>query len=272
MNTAPLTRLFPTPSELRPLHGLYLDDEFPKSQAPFLYGNYVTSLDGRIAFKGSDEGDGVPEDITNPRDWRLFRELAARSDVMLVSGSYLRRRGAGSAQEILALRHEDDPDSLEAWREQRGYPPLPDIAIVSRELDFPVPLELSSGKRRVFVITGRDGAGSDSARLREQDVEIVCTGGEGVRGDELVSILQRRGYHRVYNAAGPGVHRLLLGAGKPDRLYLTFAPRLLAGDEFYTVVSGSRLEPASRFRLRHLYLDADALDGDGQLFACYERT
>ena len=50
-------QLFPPPLRKRPLPGLYLEESLPapKSEgtAPFLYANFVTSLDGRIAVAGT---------------------------------------------------------------------------------------------------------------------------------------------------------------------------------------------------------------------------
>jgi hypothetical protein len=55
-----------------------------------------------------------------------------------------------------------------------------------------------------------------------------------------------------------------------DRLYLTYANRLLGGDPFATVVDGPRFPEPVGARLHALYLDAQGLGGLGQLFACYE--
>ncbi|MEZ4649199.1 MAG: hypothetical protein R3E97_10535 [Candidatus Eisenbacteria bacterium] len=139
--------------------------------------------------------------------------------------------------------------------------------------------------RRVLLVAGRDGGtrdgsrrdgsgrddgANDEARPWERDVEVIRSEEEGVRGNEPASILGGADTARsTVFAAGPGIHRLLLGAREsPIGSTRTLAPRLLR-DEFFTL--GERPEPASRFRLRHLFLDGSALSGDGQLFACYER-
>ena len=51
---------------------------------PFVYTNYVTSIDGRIAIP-RPEGQGmmVPKETANDRDWRLFQELAVQADVII---------------------------------------------------------------------------------------------------------------------------------------------------------------------------------------------
>ena len=271
---APVHRLFPTPPETCSLRGLYLAEDLRSASLPepFVYGNYITSLDGRIALGAADTGPGVPDATANARDWRLFQELAVQADVLLASGSYFRRRARGSAQEILTIETSPETDDLREWRASRGLPHWPDVAVVSQSLDFPVPELLTRGGRRLWVLSPETASQEREAILTGQGARVVRLPGPRIEGTAILRALTERGYGRIYNAAGPAVHHLLLAAGRPDRLYLTFAPRILAGGEFFSLVSGPALSPSARFRLRSLYLDRTALEGDGQLFACYERV
>jgi len=85
----------PLPAAERKLEGLYLSHDlrqhYLKSGRAFVYANFVTSIDGRIAVPRSN-GNGlvVPKNIANKRDWRLFQELAAQADIIISSGRYLR--------------------------------------------------------------------------------------------------------------------------------------------------------------------------------------
>src|SRR5690606_58911 len=90
-------------------------------------------------------------------------------------------------------------------------------------------------------------------------------------GKWLIDQLAQLGYHLIYNSAGPKILHLLLADDLLDRLYLTHAHRLLAGEPFASISQGAALQPAIDMRLQTLYLDAQALDGAGQLFACYQR-
>ena len=63
---------------------------------------------------------------------------------------------------------------------------------------------------------------------------------------------------------------LLLEGGVLDRLYLTYANRILGGDEFDTIVKGSLLKPAADFKTSSIYFDPAGLDGLGQMFASYD--
>ena len=102
----PVVKLYPPPAQELPLEGLYLGHDLRGQAAdrshPFVYTNYVVSLDGRIAVPRADgTGMAIPPATSNGRDWRLFQELAVQADVILTSGRYLRDYARGEAQEIL---------------------------------------------------------------------------------------------------------------------------------------------------------------------------
>ena len=128
--TDPVLRLYPQPSGEVPLKGLYLDHDLraaaSREDKAYVYSNYVTSLDGRIAVPHpSKPGLVVPENLANARDWRLFQELAVQADVLITSGRYLRDYADGRAQEILSVYDDPQFADLVSWRTQRGYPPNP---------------------------------------------------------------------------------------------------------------------------------------------------
>ena len=64
--------------------------------------------------------------------------------------------------------------------------------------------------------------------------------------------------------------RMLLAGGALDRLYLTYANRLLGGKTYATILEGEPFTPPPGLALKALYHDPVALDGLGQLFAVYE--
>ena len=135
-----ITQLYPLPSQERPLEGTYLAHQLrgygQASGKAFVYGNFITSLDGRIAIPHpSRSGLMVPQNTANDRDWRLFQELAVQADLIISSGRYLRDWADGRAQEILRV---DDPDfaDLKAWRLAQGLSPQPDIAVISANWPF----------------------------------------------------------------------------------------------------------------------------------------
>lgn len=276
-DNAPVLELYPHPSGERPLAGLLLSHELRQHEAargrPFVYANFIASLDGRIAIPHPTRpGLMVPKSTANERDWRLFQEMAAQADLIISSGRYLRDWADGRAQEILQV---DDPRfaDLREWRRARGLPPQPAIAIVSASLRFPIPDVLTAGGRKVIVFTT---AGPDPERVREIEAragQVIVAGDAGsVKGDEMVRLMGELGYRTIYSAAGPQILHLLLEGGVLDRLYLTYASRILGGTPFATLVEGILLEPAVDMTLAHLYFDRHGVDGLGQLFATYDRA
>jgi riboflavin biosynthesis pyrimidine reductase len=270
-----ILQLLPQPAQSRALQGLYLAQDLRRRSLEqdgdvYIYANFVTSLDGRIAIKSDrDEGLSVSDATANQRDWRLFQELAAQSDLIISSGRYLRDWAKGRAQEILQV---DDPRfaDLRAWRASRGLAPQPDIAIISGSLRFPIPEVLTAGGRKVVVFTG---ANSDPQRVQQIEARagrVYVAGEARVEGQRLAEHFAALGYRTVYSAAGPQILHLLLEAGVLNRLYLTTANRLLGGQVFASVVEGAQFQPPAAVRLDTLYYDPVGVDELGQLFAAYE--
>ncbi len=268
-----ISQFFPQTAQ-RPLQNLYLNHNLRQMVAaqhrPFVYANFVTSLDGRIAIPHPTKpGLKVPENIANDRDWRLFQELAAQADLIISSGRYLRDWADGRAQEILRV---DDPAfaDLRDWREAQGLKPQPDIAIISGSLDFPIPEVLTENGRRVIVFTTANPDPTRAAEIETQAGHLFVAGEDSVSGEKIVQIIADLGYQTVYSAAGPRILHLLLAGGVLDRLYLTQVGRLLGGSPFSTILEGDLLETAVDAQLHTIYYDPLALDGLGQLLLAYD--
>ncbi len=269
-------QLYPLPNRELPLKGLYLGHDLRRfssaSERAFVYSDFVTSLDGRIAIPHPNKpGMVVPKQIANERDWRLFQELVVQADVLITSGRYLRDYADGRAQEI--LRVYDDPQfaDLKNWRGDHGLAVQPDLAVISGSLDFPIPDVLVQQQRSILVYTTQ---GPDPARVRTLEAQmgqVIVAGEDGVDGRLLVESLTNLGYRMVYSTTGPKVLHLLLAAGMLDRLYLTHVNRALGGSPFSSIVEGDLIDPPVDFHLSTLYLDPHALNGLGQLLCGYDR-
>lgn len=270
-----VTRLYPPPAEAQVLEGLYLAHDVRRygeiRGRPYVYTNFVTSLDGRIAVPRRDSGRiSVPRDVANPRDWRLFQELAAQADVLITSGRYMREWAKGNVQEILQVDKARFAD-LKAWRAAQGLAPQADIAILSLSLQFPIPDVLCRGERRTTVYTMANPDPERVKALEAQGLMVVAAGKrERVEARQMVAHMAEQGYRLIYSTAGPEIMHMLLAGRVVDRLYLTFANRILASEIFATMVQGPRLEPPVGFKLNTLYHDAVGLEGLGQLFASYD--
>jgi riboflavin biosynthesis pyrimidine reductase len=272
---APVTRLYPSPGEQCPLEGLYLQHQLHtrgRPNRPFVYSNFITSLDGRIAIAANDRTTHkVPAAIANPRDWRLYQELAGQADLLITSGRFYRQAVMGEAQDILPIGHQSTFADIRQWRLEQGLQKQPDIAIISGSLDIPLAALEPYRKRKILVITGANADQTRVKELQDHGIDIIHAGaGSRVDGSMMIPELASRGYQSIYAIAGPGVFQTLLEARIVDRLYLTIAQQLLGGDVFDTLSSGPLLAPAQGMQLVQLYHDTHAPDNGGQLLGCFE--
>jgi len=274
---ASVIELYPASGTRKPLQGLYLNQglETGKPQeSPFIYSNFISSLDGRIALPGPGRNSHqVPPAIANSRDWRLFQELAAQADLLITSARYFRQSEDQEAQAELPVGASAEYDDLRAWRIQQGLSPQPDIAIFSASLDIPVSAINRYRERNVFLITGTT---ADSEKLGQitaaSHTRVIPCGHNGHVDASLLRIrLKELGYQRVYAIAGPAVLHTLLQGKALDRLYHTTAHCLLGGTKFDTFVRGPEFDPAVCMPLRAMYLDTHAPDGASQTLAVYGR-
>ena len=272
-------QLYPIAQRELRLQGLYLQsfaDDAQDAGSPMVYTNFISSLDGRIAIDHPVSGErGVPEHITNPRDWRLYQELAARADVLLVGARYLRELEQGKAQASIPLSDEPAFADLLAWRLQQGLAPQPAVVILSASLDLPLSELQALQQRRIYVATGAQNIDkADRVDSIEQCGASMLYSGEAgkVEGRRLVELLAQEGFRNIYSIAGPGVLETLLRARVLDRIYLTQVHRLIGGVSFDTLFEGHALNPPADFNLRALYYDAHGGDNCCQSFGIYSLT
>jgi riboflavin biosynthesis pyrimidine reductase len=272
---ATITELYPDAGTTRTLDGTYLAHDLQAlgtSEQPFVYANFVSSLDGRIAVVEADTGESyVLEDLTSGHDWRLFQELQAQADCMVTHGGYLRALAAGKFQDILQVGVTTHALDIGRWRTEHGLTRQPAIAIVSRTLDFPIPPSLEQHEQPVHIITATDAPSDRVAAWRDRGCEVIVGGtGVSVEGAPLIRVLGARGYARLYLLAGPQMLETVLRDGSLSRLYLTLTHQLIGGELFHTLTAGPRLGRAGRLRLHRLYYDAAAPKGTGQWFASFD--
>ena len=271
---SPIVELYPQPGTSRALEGTYLAHDLRSigtPEEPFVYANFVSSLDGRIAVVEAETGESyVLDDLTSGHDWRLFQELQAQADCMVTHGGYLRTVGKGKFPDILQVGISTQASDIGRWREEHGLTRQPAIAIVSRSLDFPVPLSLATHEQPVHIITGHEAPADRIAHWRDRGYEVVFAGaGDSVQGAPLIRALGERGYGRLYLMAGPQMLEAVLRDGSLSRLYLTMTHQLIGGEAFHTLTAGPRLGRAGRLQLNTLYYDAAAPKGTGQWLASF---
>lgn len=269
-----LLRLSPPPTQPIPVAGTYLDLDLRARALPdraYVYSNFITSLDGRISIsQGSDAPAGVPSELANPTDWRLFQELAAQADVIITSGRFVREHGSGASDAVFTAPGNPAMSDLASWRADQGLPPSPAVAVVSRSLEFTYPVAEGS-QQPVLVFTGVDAPADRVAALHDAGADVLVAGdGRDVDGRALAVSLRERGFPIAFAPAGPYLLHTLVDGGVLDLLCVTLAHRLLGGENFATLLEGPHLETPRDMKLRLLAQDASAFGGAGQVFMAFE--
>lgn len=267
-------QLYPDSRE-HSLRGLYLAHrlhELGRPGLPFVYANFVSSWDGRIALRDARGGEGrLPEALTSASDFRLLLELHAQADCLITHGGYMRAIAQRRLDDLLQVGTIKGHEDLAAWREAQGLASQPAVCIASGSLDFPFPESVRRHGQPVFIATGRSAAPVRLRQLERQGYEVVIAGGGSwVEGRSLVDALALRGYRSAFLLAGPRMLETMLRDGVLSRLYLTLIHRLLGGEHFHSLIEGPELHGTGRLKLAALYLDSGLPDGTGQFFAQFE--
>jgi riboflavin biosynthesis pyrimidine reductase len=274
--TRQVVRLYPPSAAdpLQPLAGLYLAHKLHELGAPgkpFVYGNFITSLDGRIALADDNGASFVPPSLSNTADWLLFQELQAQADCFVTHGGYLRALAAGALDDILQIGTRDDSAHLLQWRKAQGLVQQPGVVVVSSSLNFPIPASVKKHRQRFYIVTTEAADRTRAKIWRDKGFELIFAGkGELVEGKPLGDALVELGFRSVYLQAGPLLLGALLGAGLLNRLYLTLSHQIIGGEVFHTMIASAPLGQAGQLKLRLLYLDEQTDRRSGQFFACFE--
>jgi riboflavin biosynthesis pyrimidine reductase len=270
-----LLRLYPQPATACPLEGLYLTEELrPRGVAgkPFVYTNFVASLDGRVAvYDAERKAPRIPDALTNPRDWRLYQELVAQADVVVVSARHGRAMMRDAKSWPFPFEEPAEDCRLKQWRLDRQRDECPALAIVSSALNLSAEALARYAGWRILCLTGSDAPEWAASRLEDAGVEVIrANAGHLVTGRALVDALDRRGFRAICSVAGAGVMRALLADRVLARLYLTQVHRLIGGTPFDSLVEAESLSPAPELTLAALYHDAGGGGSPAQTYATYD--
>ncbi len=280
-----IDQVFPVKRQV-PLEGLYLAERLTKRAVEMgrsvVLTDYLTDKNGVIAKAAKDGHFEVPAELKNSSDWGRYQELLAQADVMISSGAYFKR--LKTSQSILyQFEPGGDFESLGQWRLDAGYEKRsPDVAIVTRHLDFELPDELRQSGRRIIIFTTDAMANSDKAKaLRNANTLVVGSGAAGVDGNRMIATLgEHMGYRVIMMVSGPNVLKLLLDANRLDLLYVTEAQVEIPFDDpagVQTVLQGGqKISELQGFHLAHQFIQEDVVTENGsritQSFLRYDRN
>jgi riboflavin biosynthesis pyrimidine reductase len=212
-------------------------------ERPYLYTNFVVSLDGRATLGGRSGPLGSETDTA------ILVGLRLLADAVLI--------GAGTMRTERYGRVVGDPDKR-AVREQRGLADDPLMVLVSNSLELPWDAELfTCGHGRVLIFT----AGERDVPQTATPVEIERHRGSVDLTEAMRFLRRERDVRALLCEGGPHVHAQLIEAGLADELFVTHAPKLAGGE-------GPHLVDGLPERERTLEL-AWLLEENGELYARY---
>jgi len=262
-----LLRLYPQPGEKSAIKGLYLAHQVDKlgtPESPFVYANFLSSLDGRIALEDvSQSTTYIPKHLTTASDFRLFMELHAQADCLITHGGYMRALGEGRLGNILQVRNKD----LLEWRRNNDLKTQPAVVIASASLNFPMHKSLHEHAQKVYIATGSNADPERIRYWRDLGYPILITGEDRmVQGAPLIHELSGLNYKSIYLIAGPQMLDTVIRDKQLSRLYLTITHQLIGGKDFRTLLTGSMLGPEGNLILNSMYYDPYSPPGSGQFF------
>ena len=264
--------LYPEFGVSEPLQGLYLRRELlaDRNRArPFVYANFLSSLDGRIALReDGHEHYELPENLKSDEDFRLFLELYAHADCIVTHGGYMRSLAAGRLGNVLQLPKLAWTEYIHDWRQRQGLTPTPDVIIVSASLDFPWHESLNKHKQNVFVVTGSESSEENKQLWSRQGKQVHIAGqGEQVDAPALMNFIAQKSYQSVYLVAGPQLLQDLLMHSYIDRFFITVCHQLLGGADFKSLIPEKLLADKGQMQLQRLYMDSENSSMLGQWYA-----
>jgi riboflavin biosynthesis pyrimidine reductase len=194
-------------------------------ERPFLLVNMIATADGRATIAGRTGP------IANRADYELFHALRTRVDAVMVGAETVRVESYG--------------------------PMDPAAVLVTRSANVPAEVGLlSAPDNRVIVVTP-----SPDAQLPACAADVRYLRGpfaEGVR-----RLRTELGVRSVLCEGGPQLLGELLRAQLVDELHLVIAPKVAAGPDPLTIVTGAALDPPADLELLSLH------ESGGYLFLRY---
>ena len=271
-----IDQVFPVKRQV-PLEGLYLGERLIDIAAEMgrsvVLTDFLTDQNGVIAKATQDAHFEIPAELKNSSDWGRYQELMAQADVIISGGSYFKR--LATSQDVL---YQFEPgnafEKLGQWRLDAGYKERsPDVAIVTRDLDFGLPEKLIKSGRRIIIFTKDSMANSDKARsLNSVNTIIMGSGERGVEGDRMIATLANdMGYRVIIMISGPHILDLLLKAERMDLIYVTEAQVKIPFEDPATVqtilLGGQKVSDLKDFRLVHKFIQESVVTENASLIS-----
>ncbi len=215
----------------------------PPVDRPFTIVNFVASADGRATVQGRSAGLG------DDGDKAIFHGLRERVDAVLAGGVTMRTEGYG--------RILGKPERRRRRRE-RGLPDEPLACVITRSGEVPTEIPLFGEPEARIIVFGPPALRAPLRACPAQVDLVELAGAQLTLSAALERLRAEHGVRTLLCEGGPRLFTSLLHEGLVDELFLTLAPKLVAGDG-PTVTTGPELTPPAPMELRWLLAREQAL-------------
>ncbi len=219
----------PLPPALAALYGPLT---FPApADRPHVFANFVTTLDGIVAFDLPQRPGGGDISGHSAHDRALMGLLRAAADAVVAGAGTLR----AEPKHIWTPAHIFPPlaAAYAALRAALGQPEPPlNVLVTARgDLDLSLPV-FTAGQAPVLLVTTTEGAAAlrrHAVPLGVQITEVAERGPLAARA-VLAAVSAARPCHRILLEGGPHLLGDFLAEGLLDEQFLTLAPQLAGRD------------------------------------------
>lgn len=253
----------PLPSELVRLYGG--DLRFPDAGRPWVFANFVTTLDGIVSFALPGRSQASLISLGHPADLFMLAILRACADAVIVGAGTLREypRALWRPEEV---RPELAPD-FAALRSALGRPPRPLLVFVtaSGAIDLGSPVFRTGDP--VMVVTTR--AGHTRLDGVPTGVRVVATADVPTTREIVALVAREAAGPLLLTEGGPALFGQFLRERAVDELFLTLAPQLAgrsAEERRIALVEGAAFAPENAPRAELLSVRG----ADDHLFFRYQ--
>lgn len=241
-------QLIPQPAagEITQLLGRLNLRDLAGDNRPYAIVNFISSADGRAAFRGHSGPLG------DEADRELFHGLRELAEAVFV--------GTGTLRAERYRRLVRDPDRRRR-RLEAGLTPEPLMCVVTRTGDVPVDIPMfAEPEMRIVVFSPID---TDFSNCSAQIERIRLDPGELTLTTVFRWLRDDFGIRLLLCEGGPTVFSSLLTERLVDELFLTLAPKLVGGGTSPTISTGMELPELASLQLVWL------LENTGSLYLRY---
>jgi 5-amino-6-(5-phosphoribosylamino)uracil reductase len=191
---------------------------------PYTIANFVSSADGRAAFRGRSR------DLSDPADRQMFHGLREHVDAILVGTGTLRTERYGRLVRDPERRHRRAAFALR---------PEPLAVVITRSGAVPTDIPLfAEPAARIVVFTPKP---LDTSNLAAEVEVVLLDPGELTPTTMMRRLRSAYDVRSVLCEGGPTIFRALLEEGLVDELFLSLAPKLTGGGMAPAITMGPAL-------------------------------